>query len=263
MDAQKPEAEQTPADTQPPETTVAQGNVVVVKMSWPRAVMTISVVAILVLGVLLGVDSLRKGVEGTAKAVAKPVDRLLDKFFNTELAMSIKFYARDETNVSHLQFAVVDDYAKFDLTAEKSVLLKTFNARVSLEGPVQFIYYLDFDDEWRFLRDDRTLYVVVPDIRYNKPSLSWSRAKWRVEESSAAIDEDKLQDNLRQEVDYRLRQSAKRGLPSVRSNCREQVAEFVRKWLRKSFDDGAEYGVRILFRDEPVPEGAEPAGDAR
>ena len=48
-------------------------------------------------------------------------------------------------------------------------------------------------------------------------------------------------------------------LALVRENGRRQTAEFVERWLMKSFSDGRQFPVKVFFPGEKPPDGL-PAG---
>ena len=49
---------------------------------------------------------------------------------------------------------------------------------------------------------------------------------------------------------------AKENIQLVRENGRKQTADFVEKWLSKSFTDGKQYPVKVYFPDETLPAAA-------
>jgi hypothetical protein len=73
-------------------------------------------------------------------------------------------------------------------------------------------------------------------------------------------------DNLRKSITWLSYKKAETNIGLVRETGRKQTETFVHNWLAKSFADGKNYPVKVIFRDEAkgqesgiLPKGEQPS----
>ena len=123
---------------------------------------------------------------------------------------------------------------------------------VEARAPVEYTYYLDLGESWRFLLEAQTLHVLTPSIRYNKPAVDVSRLEYVVRKDSLFRDTDAALEHLRKSLTSLAYVKAGENLKLVRTTGREPVAEFVEKWLLRSYVDGSNYQVKVYFPGETL-----------
>ena len=65
---------------------------------------------------------------------------------------------------------------------------------------------------------------------------------------------DEALENLKKSLTSLALIKARDNIPLVRENGRKLTAEFVERWLLKSFTDGKNYTVKVFFPDEKSPD---------
>jgi len=163
-------------------------------------------------------------------------------------------YATSISNTTYLQFATLKQMEIFTRKEEPSTAFGYIplpDVVVEARAPVEYTYYLDFKAKWQFVLRDNVIYVIAPPIRYNKPAVDASKLNYEVKKGYVKTAE--AQDNLKQSITGLVVLRAKENIQLVRETGRKQTADFVEKWLSKSFADGKEYPVKVFFPDEPMP----------
>ena len=100
-----------------------------------------------------------------------------------------------------------------------------------------------------------SLRVLAPRLQFNTPAMDVSGMTLEVRKGMFKVGD--VQENLRKSLATMASAQAETNLPLVRENARRQVARFVESWLLRSFSDGRDYSVSVLFADEadtPSPE---------
>jgi hypothetical protein len=128
---------------------------------------------------------------------------------------------------------------------------------VEARAPVEVTYYLDLNAEWKLVLRDNVIYVQAPPIRFNKPAVDASEIRYEVRQGRVFRDTASVQDALKKSVTGLAGLRAKENINLVRETGRKQTAEFVEKWLSRTFPDGKDYPVKVFFPDEK-PSGAGP-----
>lgn len=236
-----------PQTTQPPTKSTA---------AWAVAVALVAIVAILVGAGLYIFRSLRE-IPGEALSGAREVLHDLEDvaaaFRQGTIETTFVSYATTVSGNSRLQFATLRQIEVFTRTDQASVLwgqLELPKIVVSATAPVQYTAFLDLDERWEFLIEGRTLYVLAPRIRFNKPAIDASRIQYEVREGSLLRDEELAIDKLKEGLTAMSFQRAQEHVSLVRETGRQQTEEFVANWLAQAFGDGGEYHVEVYFADE-------------
>ena len=125
---------------------------------------------------------------------------------------------------------------------------------VQASAPVSCTYYLDLNDKWDFTLKEGVIYVVAPDIHFNKPSVDVSRITWEVKKGGYYLrDEKQAMENLKDSITYLSYEKARANIELARETARHQTETFVENWLSRSFADGKKYPVKVTFRREHQP----------
>ncbi len=188
----------------------------------------------------------------TGKALAN----LASAFKGGTITTSFVSYATTISNQHYFQFATLKQMEVF--TREQPATVFGYpvlpDIVVEARAPVEYTYYLDFNANWEFLLRENVLYVRAPEIKFNKPAVDASAITYEVKKGYLKS-ADALQ-NLKQSITGLVILRAKDNIPLVRENGRKQTADFVEKWLSKSFADGKQYPVKVYFPDETLPRAA-------
>ena len=162
-------------------------------------------------------------------------------------------YATTVSNQQYLQFATLKQMEIF--TREQSTTVFGYpvlpDVVVEARAPVEYTYYLDFNGKWQFVLRENVLCVLAPEIKFNKPAVDASRIAYEVKKGYFKT--PAAQENLKQSITGLTVVRAKENIHLVRETGRKQVADFVERWLSRSFTDGKQYPVKVFFADEPGP----------
>lgn len=227
--------------------------------AWPIAFAVVAVTAILVGAGLYVFRSLRDlpgdAVDKTREVLAE-VESVAEAFRRGTIETTFISYATTVSGSNYLQFATVRQTEVFTRQDSASVLwgqLELPEVVVSATAPVEYTAYLDLNEAWFFELENDVLFVRAPEIRFNKPAVDVSRIEYEVRESSLFRDEDAALGKLKEGLTAMSRQRAREQLPVVRELGRRKTGEFVENWLVRSFGDGREYHVEVVFADEAAP----------
>jgi hypothetical protein len=224
-----------------------------------RPTAAIVVVALLVGAALYIFHSLRSLPGDAIDKSFEVVSRLrsvAEAFHTATLETTFANYSTSISGSKHLQFSTlrqVEVYTRRDAGSLFWGELELPEVVVSATAPVEYTYYLDFDEEWRFKLDDRTLLVEAPEIKFNTPAIDISRIEFQVEESSVFRDEDGAILRLKEQLTSMSKRRAAEQIDLVREAGRNEIREFVEEWIVGGFSDGARYRVRVRFADELDP----------
>lgn len=175
---------------------------------------------------------------------------------NGTITTTFTSYAASITNTHYLQFTTLKQHEIFTRTEEPSTgfgYIPLPDVVVEARAPVEYTYYLDLNAEWRMVLRDGVIHVFAPAIHFNKPAVDVSKIEYEVRKGHIKTT-DAMQ-NLKQSLTSLVVLRAKENIPLIRENARHQAAEFVEKWLSKSFTDGKNYPVKVYFPDEKAPLG--------
>ena len=224
--------------------------------AWAVATALVAIVAILVGAGLYIFRSLREipaeALSGT-REILQDIGEVAAAFKQGMIETTFISYAATVSGSSRLQFATLRQIEVFTRTDQASVLwgqLELPPVVVSATAPVQYTAYLDLDERWEFVLEGRTLYVLAPRIRFNKPAIDASRIRYEVREGSLLRDEELAIEKLKEGLTAMSFARAREHVSLVRETGRRRTEEFVANWLAQAFGDGGEYHVEVFFADE-------------
>lgn len=225
------------------------------RSAWP------AVVAILGLASLALVAFVFQSTRNLPGDVLDSSRSLVEAFRSGTITTRFVSYAAEMTGSNYLQFANLKQVEVFERTDSASVMWGRFalpDVVVRAEAPVEYTYYLDLDDEWELLIEDRTILVRAPEIRYNQPAIDVSNLRFGVADRSVLRDEVKALANLKRGLSDLAKMRARENIPLVRELGRKKTEDFIRNWLLASYDDADNYRIEVVFADEtelPTKEG--------
>jgi hypothetical protein len=167
-------------------------------------------------------------------------------------------YAASVGGSQDFQFGHITEHVVFTRKDEKTYgwgYVPMPDVIVEADAPVNFIYYLNLNDRWDFQLRDGTIYVIAPDIKYNKPAVDISKVTYTVKKDSILRNTTDAMENLRASITSMSFKKAEENIPLIRETGRKQTETFVQNWLSKSFADGHKYPVKVLFRAETKTNG--------
>lgn len=165
------------------------------------------------------------------------------------ITTSFVSYATTISNQHYLQFATLKQTEIFTREEAATTLgYALWDVVVEARAPVEYTYYLDLNAPWRFEVKDNIILVFAPPIRFNKPAVDASAISYEVKKGRFLTGE--AQENLKKSITSLVTLKAKENIPLVRETGRKQTADFVEKWLAKSFTDGKNYAVKVYFPGE-------------
>lgn len=224
--------------------------------------MWIGIVLILVTGMVLMFRSCLAFPERTLQRTAETIDKATETmatvaaaFRRGTITTSFVSYATTITNSQRLQFATLKQTEIFTRTEAPSTAFGYVplpDVVVEARAPVEYTYYLDLNSKWDFVLRDGVIHVFAPPIRANKPAIDVSALSYEVRRGRFRTAE--AQENLKSSISSMVILRAKDNIPLVRETGRREIAEFVEKWLSRSFADGKDYPVKVYFPGEGPPE---------
>jgi hypothetical protein len=233
---------------------------------WARVVLWVVLVAIVVGAGVYVLRSCLKApadvIDRTGKAIGQAGNALVtvvSAFNRGTVTTSFLSYASSVSPSHYLQFATLKQTEIFTRTDEASTgfgHIPLPDVVVEARAPVEYTYYLDLNARWQLLLKDNVLHVLAPEIKFNKPAVDASQIKYEVRRGSLFRNTEAAQENLKRSISSLAERRAVENLSLVRETGRRQTAEFVEKWLAKSFTDGKSYPVKVYFPDETPPPGA-------
>ena len=238
---------------------------------WPHAVAVLAVVLLLgVLGVTFMVLSTASKatevVAGSGRVVLEQLEDIAAAFQTGTVTTSFRSYATEVSGNTFLQFSTLDQLEQFERSEKASLLwgkVDLPDVVVQATAPVQYTYYLDFNDEWLFELEGDVVRVIAPRIRFNKPAIDASELEWQVKEGSLFRDEEPVREKLRLALSQMAEKRARDNVGLVREIGRRRTETFVENWLFRAFGERSEeLHVDIVFRDEasPFPDAGLPSG---
>jgi hypothetical protein len=230
---------------------------------WARATLWMFIVGALAVNAAVLVRSCRnlpgEAIDKTGKVIEKAGKALADvasAFNQGRITTEFISYATTVSNQHYLQFATLRQTEIFTRTEEATTAFGYVplpEIVVEARAPVDYTYYLDLNARWDVLLKDGVVYVFAPPIRFNKPAVDASAITYEVKKGYLKTAE--AQENLKKSITSLAVLRARENIPLIRENGRRQTAEFVERWLMKSFTDGRQYPVKIFFPGEKPPDG--------
>jgi hypothetical protein len=232
------------------------------KNDWARATMWMVIVGFIGINGAVVFHSCRnvpgEAIDKSGKLIEKAGKVMADvasAFNQGRISTEFTSYASSISNHSRFQFATLKQHEIFTRTEETSTgfgYVPLPAVVVEARAPVEFTYYLDFNAKWNFVLKDGVVYVHAPPIRFNKPSVDASAITYEVKKGYLKSAE--ALEHLKLSISSLVFLKAKENIGLVRENGRRQTTEFVETWLLKSFTDGRQYPVKVIFPDEKPPD---------
>jgi hypothetical protein len=222
---------------------------------WARAVMWVAIVALFVGASVYIFNSCLQAPANMVNKTTQVLSTLAAAFNQKTVTTSFVSYATTISNYQRLQLTGLKQTEIFTRTEEPSTAFGYIalpDVVVEARAPVEYTYYLDLNDKWRFELQQNVLYVYPPAIRYNTPAVDASAITYEVRQGRFKTAE--AQENLKKSVTSLAKLRAKENIPLVRENARRQTEEFVQNWLARSFTDGKDYPIKVIFPDEKKPD---------
>lgn len=221
------------------------------RQPWAIAGMWVIIVALLVVGSLYAFKSC---VDAPARVIGSASSALASvaaAFNRGTVTTSFVSYATTVTNTLRLQVATLRQMEIFTRTQQTSTAfgyLPLPDVVVEARAPVDYTYYLDLNSDWRFVLEDNRVSVFAPPVQFNQPAVDASAISYEVRKGYFKSAE--ATESLKQSVNSLVNLRARQNIDLVRGNARQQVAEFVERWLTRSFSDGKAHSVKVYFADE-------------
>lgn len=221
---------------------------------WPLALVAILVI---VVGAGLYVFRSLRDLPGDAVdrsvEVMRELQTLASAFRQGTIEVRFLSYATRAEGRNDLQFATLEQTEIFRRKDESSLLwgrLPLPEVVVEATAPVTYTYYVDLNGTWKFEIEDGTVRVLAPPIRYNKPAIDASEIRFETRTTSVFRDEEAALGALKAGLTEMTETRARENIPLIRELGRVKVEEFVGNWLARSFGDGEDYHVEVVFADE-------------
>lgn len=238
---------------------------------WPLAfvTLTLGLVVVIVIGFVIirltqVPGDVMEGGRELARDAVDAVERIAEAFQTGTVQTSFVSYATEISGSAFLQFATLDQTEVLERTESASLLwgrLRLPDVVVEARVPVRYTYYLDLEDEWLLTLDGKTVTVLAPGVRANRPAVDASAIEYRVQADSVLRDEEAVLEQLRLRITDQLSARAGENIALVRELGRRKTADFVRTFLLSQFGDDVEsYRIEVRFRDEfdSLPASPEP-----
>lgn len=187
------------------------------------------------------------------------LEKVAAAFHRGTITTSLVTYATTLTNDLKLQVATLKQTEVFTRKQETATAfgyLPLPDVIVEARVPVEYTYLVDLQGPWKIEVTDRRVRVLAPRLQFNTPAMDVSGMTLEVRKGMFKVGD--VQENLRKSLATMASAQAATNLPLVRENARRQVALFVESWLLRSFSDGRDYSVTVLFADEAEPPPADP-----
>lgn len=195
--------------------------------------------------------------------VGQQAQRVAAAFKQGTITTTFTSYATSLSGSQYLQFATLAQMEIFTRKDESSMAFGYIplpDVIVEATAPVSYTYYLNLNAQWDFQVHDGVLWVTAPDIKFNKPAVDASRITYEVKKNSLIRNTSEAVENLKDSITWLSIKKAQSNIGLVRETGRHQTETFVHNWLVKTFTDGKDYPVKVVFRDElkKKPEVVEP-----
>ncbi|HWW01728.1 MAG TPA: hypothetical protein VNZ64_18665 [Candidatus Acidoferrum sp.] len=266
----------TPPEPPTPDAARPENPKAEVRSAWAVPVMWMVIVLIVMSGAVYVFKSCRdlpvQTLEKTGKLVnevGQQLEKVAAAFTRGSITTTFTSYATTISGSQYLQFATLSQQESFTRKDESSTgfgYIPLPDVIVEASAPVTYTYYLDLNARWDFRLQDGVIYVIAPNIRYNKPAVDVSRITYEVKKDSLVRNTTEAMDNLRKSITWLSYKKAETNIGLVRETGRKQTETFVHNWLAKSFADGKNYPVKVIFRDEAkgresgiLPKGEQPS----
>lgn len=195
-------------------------------------------------------------------------DKIIDEFKDDKITYDFHGYVTKLKGTNRLQVAEVNAMETFKSNRETSYIwgLLNFSAEVTVTAPVEYTYYLDLNDRWKFLITDEgtaeapmlKVFVLAPPIHYNTPAINVS--EWTIQDGKKSyfIDQDDLREQLRKELVNICQEMAKQRIDDdmFRTTVRAEIKNFIQTWFIENRFKEYEHKpmiAEVYFEDEALP----------
>ncbi len=226
--------------------------------AWPVA-WIVTVVAVVLAGIYvfkscrdLPTETLQRAGK-VVEQVGLQAQQVAAAFKQGTITTTFTSYATTLSGSQYLQFASLSQMEIFTRKDESSMAFGYIplpDVIVQATAPVTYTYYLDLNARWDLRVQDGVLWVVAPEIKFNKPAVDASRITYEVRKNSLIRNTTEAMDNLKDSITWLSIKKAQANIELVRETGRHQTETFVQNWLAKSFTDGRNYPVKVVFRSE-------------
>jgi hypothetical protein len=233
--------------------------------AWARTTLWIGCALIFMVGALSVFRSCRslpgEAATRTASFLTNAANALVSvaaAFNQGSFTTSFLSYATTIRGNQYLQFATLKQTEIFTHTDEATTgfgYIPLPEIVVEARAPVEYTYHLDLNGKWEFVFKDNVVYVLAPDIKFNKPAVDASEIQYEIRKGSVLRGSETARENLKQSITFLAQRRARENISLVRETGRRKTAEFVENWLVKSFGDGRQYPVKVFFAKEKLPAG--------
>jgi hypothetical protein len=185
--------------------------------------------------------------------VGQKAQQVAAAFRQGTITTTFTSYATTLSGNQYLQFATLSQVETFTRKDESSMAFGYIplpDVIVEATAPVTYTYYLDLNARWEFKLQDGVVWVLAPDIKFNKPAIDASRITYEVKKNSLIRNTTEAMENLKSSITWLSYKKAKANIDLVRDTGRTQTETFVQNWLAKSFVDGKNYPVKVRFVSE-------------
>lgn len=240
-------AEPPPPPSPPPDPAGAR---------WARTALWLGVMLIISLNGLLVFRSCTEVPGKVIERTGAALEKVAAAFHRGTITTSFVSYATSLTNSLRLQFATLRQMEIFTRQEEASTAFGYVplpDIVVEARAPVEYTYYLDLNDPWRIVVEDRVVRVFAPRIKFNPPSVNASALTYEVRKGYFKTAE--AQERLKQSITALVNLRARENVPLVRETARRQTEQFVETWLLRNFADAGQYAVKVTFADERPADG--------
>jgi hypothetical protein len=231
-----------------------------VRSAWAVPVTWMVIVLIVVSGAVYVFKSCSdlpvQTIEKTGKLVndlGQQLEKVAEAFNRGTITTTFTSYATTLSGSEYFQFATLTQQETFSRKDESSTgfgYIPLPDVIVEASAPVTYTYYLDLNARWDFRLQDGVIYVIAPDIKYNKPAVDASRIVFEIKKDSMIRNTTVAMENLKKSITLLSYKKAEANIGLVRETGRKQTETFVHNWLAKNFADGKNYPVKVIFRDE-------------
>lgn len=224
------------------------------RRAWPVAVVAVALIAAgSALYVFRSLTKAPGEMLDKGRELAGEIRRVAEAFRTGTLVTRFASEATRLNGTSRFQFAELLQSEIFERTDATTLFwgqLELPDVIVEARAPVTYTYFVDFEKPWSFRLEGAILETTAPGIEFNAPALDASAIRYVVQRGSLLRDEALALERLKSGLTQLSRVRAREHVPLVRDTGRLKIAEFVERWLRERFEDGAAHRVRVRFADE-------------
>lgn len=188
---------------------------------------------------------------------------MAEKFQSGKVTTEFRDYVTQIKGFQRLQVAslnTVDIFTKLDSRSVFWNMIDLPDVQVEIKIPVEYSYYLDLNNAWRFDWNDKdkTVTIFAPQIKSNTPAIDLSSMSVTIQKGSFLRDEEEVKEKLIGELSGRLLELADKKIPLIRETARNEVRQFISNWFIKNYFKDSEVKPvieSVVFSDESISSG--------